>query len=70
MISPQKSDKSKLITTTDKDAVEGSFSFKTYRHNIVYNFVYSNISEFAGNLQVILDEGRYKTSIQNIHNIG
>ena len=31
---------------------------------------YSNISKFSGNLEVILDEVTYKTSLQNIHKIG
>ena len=34
------------------------------------NFFNSNISEFDGNLEGILDEGMYKTSIQNMHKIG
>ena len=36
----------------------------------MYVFFYSNISEFDGKLQGILDEGRYRTSIINIHKIG
>ena len=35
----------------------------------MYTFFYLNISGFDGNLQGILDEGTYKTSIQNMHNI-
>ena len=31
---------------------------------------YSNISEISGKLQGMLDEGKYKTSIPNMHNIG
>ena len=36
----------------------------------MHTFFYSNIYEFSGNLQGIIDEGNYKTSIQNIHSIG
>ena len=36
----------------------------------MYTFSYSGISEFAGKLQIILNEGTYKTTIQNIHNLG
>ena len=58
------------MTTNDKDEVEGYFNPKTSRHNIMYTFFHSNISEFAINLQRMIDEGMYKTSIQNMHNIG
>ena len=30
---------------------------------------YSNISEFSGNLEGMLDEGTYKKTMQNMHNI-
>ena len=53
----------KPMTTTDKDEVEGYFNFKTTRNNIMYNLFYSNISEFSSNLQGMLDEGTYKTTI-------
>ena len=33
-------------------------------------FLYSNISEFAGNLEGMLDGGTYKTTIQNMQKIG
>ena len=36
----------------------------------MYTLFYSNISEFDGNFQGMLDEGTYKTTIQNIHKIG
>ena len=35
----------------------------------MHNFFYSNISEFAGNLEGMLDEGTYKTTIQNMHKL-
>ena len=50
IIAPQKLGKEKSMTTTYKYEVEGSFNLKTSRHNIMYNFQYSNISQFAGNL--------------------
>ena len=52
MISPKRSEKeTKYITSTDKYEVEGSFNLKTLRNNIMYTFLYSDISEFSGNLQ-------------------
>ena len=43
------------MTSTDKYEVEASFNFKTSINNIMHNFFYSNISEFSGNSQVMLD---------------
>ena len=36
----------------------------------MHTFFYSNISEFTGNFEGIIDEGTYKTTIQNMHNLG
>ena len=36
----------------------------------MHTLFYSNISEFAGNLEVMIDEGTYKTIIQNMHKNG
>ena len=36
----------------------------------MYTIFYSNIYEFSGYLEIILDEGTYKTLIQNIHTLG
>ena len=33
-------------------------------------FFYSNISESAGNLEGMLDVGKYITTVQNIHKLG
>ena len=63
MISPQKLEKEKLMTNTDKDEVEGSFNFKISRRITMYTFFYLNISEFEGDLEGVIDEGTY----QNIH---
>ena len=35
----------------------------------MHTLFYSNISEFAGNLEGILDEGTYKTTIQNMYKL-
>ena len=36
----------------------------------MHTFLYSNTSEFAGKLDIMLDEGTYKTTVQNMHKIG
>ena len=36
----------------------------------MHTFSYSNIFEFAGNLERMLDEGKYKTTMQNMHKLG
>ena len=36
----------------------------------MHTFFYSNISEFSGNLEGRLDEGKYRTIIQNMHKLG
>ena len=36
----------------------------------MHTFFYSNISKFAGNLGRILDEGTYKITVHNMHNLG
>ena len=36
----------------------------------MYTVFYSNISEFIGNLEGMLDEGTHKTSIRNMHKLG
>ena len=36
----------------------------------MHTFFYSNIYEFAGNLEGILNEGTYKTTIHNMHKPG
>ena len=45
------------MTSTDKDEVEGSFNFKTSKSINTHTFFYYNISEFAGNLEGMIDEG-------------
>ena len=36
----------------------------------MHNFFYSYISECAVNLEGIIDEGKYRTTVQNMHKIG
>ena len=45
------------MTSTDKEEVEGSFNLKN-RINNMHTFFYSNISDFAGNLEGMLDVGK------------
>ena len=42
---------------------------KKSRINHMHTLFYSNISEFSGKLEGMLDEGTYKTTIQNMNNI-
>ena len=35
----------------------------------MHTLFYSNIYEFGGNLEGMLDEGRYKTTVQNMHKV-
>ena len=57
------------MTSIYKDYVEGSFNKKTISNNMHISFNY-NISEFAGSLEGMLDEGTQKKNINNMHNIG
>ena len=58
------------MTTIDTDEVERYFNYKTVKNNIMYNLFYSNISDFSGNVQGMLVEQTYKTTIQNMHKLG
>ena len=60
----------KSKTYPDKEGFEGSFNLKKSRSNNMHTFFYSNMSKFAGNLEGMLDEGTYKTTIQNMHKLG
>ena len=37
--------------------------------NTMHTFFYSNITEFSGNLEGMLDEGTYKIIMQNMHKL-
>ena len=58
------------MTSNDKDEVESSFNLKTSRSITIHTFFYSDITEFAESLEGILNEGTFKTTIQNIHKLG
>ena len=36
----------------------------------MHTLFYSSISEFAGNVEGIIDEGKYTKTIQNMHKLG
>ena len=36
----------------------------------MHTFFYSNISKFGGNLEGIMDEGNYITTVQTMHKLG
>ena len=36
----------------------------------MHNFFYSNVSNFAGNLEGMIEEGTCRTTIQNMHKLG
>ena len=61
MISPIKSDKEKNMATTSKYEVK-EYLKKEIMPCIIY--FYTNISEFYGNLEGIIDEGIYKRTIK------
>ena len=60
----------KSMTWTNKKKVEGSFNLTKPGNNTMHNFFYNNISEFGGNLESMLDEGKYRSTVQNIHKFG
>ena len=70
VITTKNRQRKQLMTTTDKHEVEVYFNFKTSTYYIIYNFFDSDISEFGGHLEGMLDERMYKTNIQNMYNIG
>ena len=43
------------MTATDREDVEGYFNLKMSRHNIMYTLFYSNIYDFVGGLEVIIN---------------
>ena len=55
---------------TNKEMVEGTFNFTKPGNNTMHTLFYNNISEFGGNLEGILDEGNYRTTVQTMHSIG
>ena len=71
MVSPLKADKERnSMTCANKDIVEDSFNWKKAGNNTMYTLFYSNISEFSGNLEGMIDEVKYRTTIQNMYKLG
>ena len=60
----------KSMTWTNKEEVEGYLNLTKPGNNNMHTFFYSNISEFGGNLEGMLDEGKYISTVKNIHKIG
>ena len=58
------------MTCINKDIVESSFNKNKSGYNTMHTFFYSNISEFAGNLEGILNEGKYRKLVQIMHKLG
>ena len=53
----------KKITTNSKNELEESYNLKTFRDDVVFTLFSTNISDFSGNSEGILDEGMYKRTI-------
>ena len=70
MTSQPKKTYKKYMTYTDKKDVEGALNLNTYWNNTMHTFFYSNIYEFYGNLEGMLDEGTNKTTVHNMHKLG
>ena len=51
------------MKTTSKDEVEGYFNLKTSADTFIYTLFYTNICEFSGDSEGILDEGMYQKNI-------
>ena len=60
----------KLMTWTNKEKVEGSLNLTKPGNNTMHTFFNNNISEFSENLEGMLDEGKYRSSVQNMHKNG
>ena len=57
----------KSMTWTSKEEVEGSFNLTKPANNSMQTFFNSNISEFGGDLEGMLDERNYRPAVQNMH---
>ena len=58
------------MTCTYKEEVEGSYNLTKPGNNNMHTLFYSSISEFGGNLEGILDEGNYRTTVQKMNKLG
>ena len=53
----------KSMTWTNKEEVEVHFNLTKSGNNTMHTFLNNNISEFGGNLEGMLDEGKYRSTI-------
>ena len=58
------------MTWTNKEKFEGSFNLTKPGNNTMHTFKNNNISEFGGNLEGMLDEGKYISTVKNMHKNG
>ena len=58
------------MTWTSKEEVEGSFNLTKPANNTMHTFFNSNISEFGGDFEGMLDERNYRSTVQNMHKLG
>ena len=58
------------MTWKNKEEVEGSFNLTKPGNNTMHTFLNSNISEFGGDLEYMLDEKNYRSTVQNMHKLG
>ena len=70
MISPLESDKGKNQWHVPINKKLRATSIFKNVENTMHTFFHSNISDFSGNLEVMLDEGTYRTTIHNIYKLG
>ena len=55
------------MTWTSTEIVQGSFNLTKPGNNTMHTLFYSSISEFGGNLEGMLDEGNYRTTVKKMH---
>ena len=60
----------KSMTWTSTEIVEGSFNLTKPGTNTMHTFFYSNISEFGGDFEGMMDETNYRSTVQNMHKLG
>ena len=59
----------KSMTWTSTEEFEGSFNLTKPGKCTMHTFFYSNISEFGGYFEGMLDERNYRSTVQNMHKI-
>ena len=57
------------MTWTNKEEFEGSINLTKSGNNTMHTFFNNNISEFGGNLEGMLDEGNYRSTVQIFTNL-